>query len=780
MISLLYLILLIITAVGIILLRGLTKENKPFILLPAGMVWGVTVYIFLLNFISKFLPGQAGILLSTFCFILIGIVTLILTHSKNVKLKFPNFTSFLFLIALVILAIYFSRLKMTSVFPVADSDMQWAYAASFARGNYPIKVPWQPDLNPNYHLGAYFLEGALLFLSGLPLITIHALLNTYFLIAGSLFAIFIIWEYKYCFRNIWLILSALILYVSFGVIILVLPAQNFFKNSNILPETLLTITQLRPDIPAKGKAGASLVDLDSLSYLPARSLSIGLAFLAIYFTFTAFKNTRLKILSFVLLFSVAALVEESMFLPMLLTLIGILILSLFPLIPKLEYLKKERKVLFYITLITGLAVVLQGGFISDLTHQAKSNFNIYLPFSKAFMDKLILLKTYTLPSTSTAFSLLIPNPVLLSLITLTYSLIFQKKILSIISLYSLIAFFCYLSIEYVYCPSCSIRFHSFSYISAGLGISFLIFFLMKNRSNLQNLLVFLIITFIIAPTFMPEILIQARQIKEARLNSNRSHILISTPTATHFEKMSTWASKNLPVNSRILSIDTDQPTPKRSIQLQYKGLYTTLGPQYVHTTRPEPGPEYFDLVLTLNPTLLKQTKTDYIYIESESPTYQNLPQFRKDDLENSNFFEKLQSIDLTDRNGQHVFYRIYKILPQYLDPFAGGKEIKDGTIDTLHRSITPDSSVYISDYGNEDKLISFWYKMAIVLGLKDKNIIRNTSQTDYQVIETIIPHINGKISDKKYNFYILSPNQYPPYPAKQIWSNIFASAWKIN
>ncbi|MCL4418234.1 MAG: hypothetical protein M1365_16375, partial [Actinobacteria bacterium] len=86
-----------------------------------------------------------------------------------------------------------------------------------------------------------------------------------------------------------------------------------------------------------------------------------------------------------------------------------------------------------------------------------------------------------------------------------------------------------------------------------------------------------------------------------------------------------------------------------------------MGPQYIRVLRQEPGIEFFDLVLTLNPSLLKQTKTEYVYVESASSFYQQLPQLRKDDLSNSSYFQKLISINEKNSiNEKEVFYALYK------------------------------------------------------------------------------------------------------------------------
>ncbi|MBI2599315.1 hypothetical protein HYW43_00135 [Candidatus Daviesbacteria bacterium] len=774
MIPLLYLILLTVTLIGTVLSRSLIDEKRLFINIPVGMILGTSLYIFLLNIFSKFFPGQMGIIFSTISLLLIAIFTSFFHYKKIINVKWPKLLNILLLLVITIPVIYFARLKMTSVFPVADSDMQWAYAASFTRGNYPLKVPWQPDLTPNYHLGAYFFEGALLTLTGLPLITIHSVLNVYFLIAGVLFAIFLFWE-KNRFQNIWLILASIVTYISFGVLILILPSQNFFQVLDI-HSLFNAITQL-PYLWAKGTAGAALVDLNSLSYLPARSLGIGLAFLAYYFTFIPFRNSKIKILSFVLLFSVTALVEESVFLPLFLTLVSIYLLSLLQFLPSLNDLKKHSKGLLITISAIAVTVLLQGGFVSDLLTQKGSAYNILLPLSKSFLDRFPA-SFSIMPSISTPYNLLILSPFILSVIVLVYSIFKKRRNLAVFCLFSLVSLFSYLTIEYKYSPTNNIRFYNFASISSGLAFVYFLYDLMKDRSLSKNLVVFSVLSFLMLPSFIPEIINQSKQLQTARMNDNRSKILISSHPLTPFEKISDWANKNLPPDSRLVSIDTDIPSPKRSVQFQYKGLYTTLAPQYIHTTRPEPGTEYFDLILTLNPSILKQTKTQYVYIESESDAYKQLPKFRKDELEDENYFEKLQSVDYQDNQKKEIFFRLYRVLPQYLDPQSGVKEINEGTLRTLNILIPNLSTVYISDYGDPPHF-SFWYRMAVVLQLKDKQIRRNISQTDYQAIETNLIYTTGN-SNQRYDYYISAPNQKPFLPATLIWSNIYASAWKID
>lgn len=767
---------LILALVGIVVLRSISNEKRLFTLVPAGMIAGVVIYIFLLNLNNKIIHGHAGIVLASLQFVLLGLFLYIKFRKTFTKLESMRITANIFYFGLIILIIFLTSLKMTTQFPAADASMQWAYAGTFARGNYPIMTPWQPDLNPNYHLGAYFLEGALNDLSNLKILTVHTLMNIYFLIASSLLALFIFWENKYYFKNIWLVLAASILYISFGVIILLYP--DIIQKQ---PTAGFNLEQLITAVPAKGTGGASLVDLNVLSYLPARSLSLGLALLALYFTYSPFKNNKLKIFAFTLLLATSALVEESMFLPLFLATLAVFGLSLLYFLPNLQYLKQQRKTLIVIILLTSISVVLQGGFITEnISNNPFSNkesaYRLTI-FDRSFNEKFSVFKNVILNSQSVLFDWFVPSPLLLIIILFVYSYFKKDSRLGLIGIFSLSAFISYLITEYKYCAACSIRIHSFGMIAAGFGLILLLFSVFKNLSLRKNLIgLGLFIPILFVPSMVPDLIAQKKKIKEG-IRDGVKNIIFSEESQTPQNRIIKWASKNLPLNSRIIIIDIGIPSPGASLNFQYGGLYTILGPQYIHVNRQEPGPEFFDLALTLNSSILKRTKTEYLYIESQSPAYIQLPQFRKDDLANKNYFQLLQSIEYTDTSsGQESFFRLYKVLPKYLDENIPGKEIEEGTLDLLDKLIPNNSSVYVANYGDPPQM-SFWYRMALVLTLKNKDLRYNFSQTDYQVIETDIPHIMGSITEK-YNFYVLGPQDKPPIPSNLIWSNIYAKGWK--
>lgn len=767
----LIIIFLIITLAGYALVRTITKETDSLILLPVSQIVGSAFYIFLLNLVSKIFPGPIGIIISTLGLIILIIFLFIKYKSTWVKLNPLSINSkFLAFITICIIFIL-SVVKMFTILPAADSSMQWAYAASFTRGNHPLMTPWQPDLTPNYHLGAYFLEGALVSLTGTTFILVHTMFNIYLLLAGSLTVIFFLWKKGGAYVKLWAIFSALIFFIACGVIIIAFP--NFSSSHS----QLIELSKLREVIPAKGEADAALVNLNSFSYLPARSLSIGLILIALYFINTPFKNRSLKILSLSILLAVSALVEESMFIPLILSVVSVFILSIFPFIPRLEYLVHQRKLLLITLILTVIIVIFQGGFVTDNIFRAKretSAFRILNPLSnQIYSGRLKIFNDFYLKSNlSIPFSgWLTLSPLWFLLILLIYSYIKKDPTSGSIALFAAIAFTLFLTTEYQYCSGCSIRLHSFGYIALGFGILYLTIELLKKTSKKKNLVIlFAFIIFVLIPTLTSDLIYQFETVKQG-LRENKPTIILS-PLNSILEDMYRWAEDNIPLNERIIVLDAGFPSPGGTLGFQYHGLYTILGPQYTRVNRQEPGVEFYDLALTLNPSLLAKTKTSYVYIESESPAYKQLPDFRKQDLNNTKFFQILKRA-----GNAGVFYEILQVLPQYFDENIGGKEINEGRLDQLRTIIPKEAPVYLSDYGDTDQLLSFWYRMASTFALGEHNLFMNLSQTTYQVIETRFIRQDPK-EGGVYDYYILSPANKPDFKAELIWSNILAAAWK--
>lgn len=787
MLLVIFFIYFILALTGYYFLRSFTKDSNFFRILPAGAIFASASYIFLLNLSTRFFPGKIGIYIATSILIIIAVAIKYKFNNYVTLLKRPDLLNSFFILLIYFVVISLSFLKMSTTLSAADSDMQWAYAASFSRGNNPLKVPWQADFNPSYHLGGPFFLGALNSLTNLPLRTLHTLNNFFYLTLGALLSIFLFYKQRAFLSNI-LLLNCLVIYLAFGVLIFSIP--NFsLVNFDKLPLKFLPTIISRNEIPPKvDNSGGGIVDLDSLSFLPARSLGLAFCLLIIYFFLVEWRNNKAAVMSLILVVSTLALVEESIFLPLIITIFTTFLISFLPYGRSLKILRKKRKALFLILSTSILLSIIQGGFITEKIFAGDfSRFNFTLPFSSdGFINKLQRFNSFLInpgSSNTQLFNLFIPSPLLLLIFNFVIAIIKKNKVLLLIILFSLINFLLFLSIEDIFYTSNNVRFFNLGFIGAGFGFSYSIYLLLQQNNPKRNLVYMIMIPFLIFPTFRYEFSFHKKEIEEGIKNKLPAFLLTQHSSSLPIDLIAKWGGKYLPTNSRVLVIDKDFAVPSGSLSFQYNGLYTLFGPQFIPVNRPEPGIEYFDLGLSLNPGLFKQTLVEYLYIESESKIYKQLHLQRKRDLENPDYFDLLTSIEDKDGLGNIITYKLYKVRGMFLDSARGGREVSTGTLGTLQKFIPKGSTVFISDY----PALSFWYRMATSLALKDRqlalrrrdqeNISFRTPYTGYQLIETDFKIIDDK-EDGIYDFYILPPGKSPPVKAELIWSNLFASAWK--
>lgn len=766
---------LILTFAGISLIRTLISENRLAVIIPAGFFFAIALYITLLNFNYRLFPGSGGMILSSIEILTLGVFAFFKLRRHWDKLDLSRKTVLpFFLLGSIILI--FSFIRIPNTLSSAETAMQWSYAGSFAKGNYPLMTPWQPDIPPNYHLGTYLFEGALYNLSGLPFMYIQAIFNAFLFAMNLLFAIFLFWQKKYGIKNLWLIIAGLTLFFSFGIIILAYP--NFSLQSLSMDfQNADNILQL---IPAKqARAGAPLIDINFLSFLPARSLSLGLSFLTLYFMIAKFKYRYTKIVSLAAILSIMSFIEESIFLPVF-TLFGLIfLLSVLPVI-KPAFLKKQAKNLLILITLTAAMAAVHGGFIYHNTFEREESvYKLLLPSDELFRVRLDFLRdVHFIPQNFNIINIFVPSPIWLILILAFYALIKKDKVIGALVALSVITLISYLSANYIYCRTCPMRLQSHAYLILGYGFIFMLFQIFKNLSLKQNIIGALILfPFLFIPTLIPVLISETKILKNSLIAKTYKTVL-SNNSPLRRDAMIEWASKNLPPNSRILVVGREFPSPTGSINFMYGGLYTLYGPQFVRVNRQGPGPEFFDAALTLNPSILKKTNVGYIYLTTNSPAFKYLPEIRKKDLSNKNFFEELYSLDV---NEYSAIYKIYRVNPQFLDPVTGGREIEDGTLEKLQKLIPVNSTVYINDYPD----LSFWYNMAVSFALKNRMIAIRVANNNidppynggYGLIETTFNSILRK-EDSLYDFYILPPDKSPEVKAELIWSNMFASAWK--
>ncbi len=160
---LLFLLYLIpILAAGVLILRKISSLNRLELLLPAGSILGLALFTFLLNLTAFFIKDGIGILISYLVALLAGFIFL---RSKNKKIYLPEGKGLFFWPAGIFIWGAFIYWKAAHALTGSDVNLYYAIAHSFAKGNFPLLTPWQPDISLSYHVGVSELLGAFYYFS---------------------------------------------------------------------------------------------------------------------------------------------------------------------------------------------------------------------------------------------------------------------------------------------------------------------------------------------------------------------------------------------------------------------------------------------------------------------------------------------------------------------------------------------------------------------------------------------------------------------------------------
>ena len=162
----------ILFSTGVVIIKRAISENRAQVLLPAGSIFGICLYIFLLNLTAHLIKGIPGFL---FALLLQIILTFLITRLiPTSPLTFPKGKEakiWIFLLFFWVVFLY--QITAHATTDGADSTLHQSFAARFIRGDYPMHTPWQPDYIAYYHFGGAQLLGSLHALTGAPYYFLH-------------------------------------------------------------------------------------------------------------------------------------------------------------------------------------------------------------------------------------------------------------------------------------------------------------------------------------------------------------------------------------------------------------------------------------------------------------------------------------------------------------------------------------------------------------------------------------------------------------------------------
>lgn len=662
-------LLFILFFTGFQIFRRVTIQTRIQLLLPAGSIFGICLYIFLLNLTAHFIKGVPGF---WFALVLQIFLTYLITKFfPSSFLSFPKGKEVkTWILTLFFWVVFLYQITAHATTNGADSALHQSFAARFIRGDYPMHTPWQPDYIAYYHFGGAELLGSFHALTGAPYYFIHPFIAFWMLLFISQILTWIIFHKEISFRSAFLAsLPALIGLISLGGFFIVWPIKFLLPSLGQFP-TFYNALEVY---------GAPF-NIDALVFFLHRFLAtsflISLLVLLIY--------SKKNLISFFVLgiyLAAIALTDESVFL---VTIIPILIGSF------LNMFNRSLKIFTLSISFIFFVILFQGGLITETVLNRYGNHSNILIFPKDSDLPHEKYRSYRLGQQESRFSPGWFHPgimwqlTFLSILTL---ILFKKSkdqniktlsfILLLSGIISLVAFHGLVPKGYTH-PNGN-RFLALSYYLSGLGLAYLLYFWFSQKINIPKIIKYplnILIIWILLTSLTPPLL-QLFPRKVANWFIIKPHVI---------HPVTSWIRNNIPLNKNIVALTGIEFSNSVNIELVIEaGALTPMWPSKprVHDSF-DISPAYADLHYSLNPQALKTLKIDYILITNSY--FQQLPKERQKDMQDRDFF----SLIFTSANNSII---ILEIKPKFL---SEGKNF-EGTFTQLDQ-IAPQNGTYCVDY----------------------------------------------------------------------------------
>lgn len=758
----------LISLVGVILIKEVTSESRFEIILPSGFVLGHTIFVFILNLVSFFFKGSTGVVIAYGLTIFLGFVFLL---KQRTKFSFPSISfdgKFLFFwLSSILVWGLFIFWKTSHVLIGSDTNLYYAVAHSFIKGNFPPVTPWQPDIPLSYHIGTSELLGAFYYLSGLDFQFLHLFFSALFIFCAAQIIIWIIRRHNTLISFLLYNLATAVTFISFGFIYITWP---IFPIRLPVIESINQLVLWLRDLPTVNQAievyGAP-INLDALIYFIFHAFGLSIFFSLLVLVLNLRKEkTMLGWIVICIGLAGLALVNESLFIAAFPAFfLGIFLVEL-----KEKTLTKNLKKLLLLVAITVLVVFFQGGIISSSINSPKNleNSVILFPQKGDIKDDF---QGYHLGQEA---SKLLPNKVewlplrwyhlgvdfllVLSLIPVfvVKSEFYQSvlvKVLFVAGLFSLLA---YNVIVPKFLVANGNRFLSVSFLffSLLLCLSLIPIFKKIQKSLIKKIIFIIFVGWIFISTILPPL---------ALLSKNRFGENKLIPKSLQSSQGILWLKDNANFNDRVVVLDKNAPHPSGQARaLVEAGVFTPVFYGNFRAFTIEASPEYIDIAYYLSPEALKKLKVNILLIDNVF--FETLPKIRKQQLDDEAYFEKVFDYS----NNRTEWEKIYKIKNEYLE---NGGEL-DGAFVELSLFLPTQGNIYID---NEENFDPSFLRRPLIFSLRDKEIYYSPQSGVYLNVETDI-NSHPPIKSGDYDYLVLGKNTNPENIcdclARLIWTGL--------
>lgn len=681
------LVFLLLALSGVIIANKLFQRVNPILIIGLGSVIGPLGLLLTAGISSYIFKGFFAETLVFFTYTL-SIIIWGFKDLRQLKLDFKKyFTKISLLLGLIIIGYLYAFFLIASAFDLGgDVDVYFSIATSFAKGNYPSYLPWQPKFLTGYHMGVFIVEGIIFAVTKLSIYTIHCFFSAY--IISALFLLITGITIQKHGRSLITIIPALFGIVLFGgPVILINGIKNFsfqLSNLNLYPQL----------VDFKGSIGGGTGDFFGLFYRNFYPFSLATLIIALYSLAIYPWKTRLftKYLIVAILLILTASIDESLFLlelfftgfyfvldfvkyptlrsPKLLAVLTLVFFTLFLLIQNTVrdaiFDPAQEGVRFKIllpgntsksshpdkfTLIPGDQEFMQYFNAADDQGNGKSPVGI-VPINFLLKNLEALGSGVKTVHSTTWF---LPNILLITLIALVSALIVKSRLAILLAFSSLITSAISVFIVYTFFPPTSIRFVNQASQFTILALGFIVtdtWFLIKNR------VAKIILTTAVLLLIGPQLITSHSRIFGLITKPTRHNFQISRLT---YEPTFKLIDQYIPFNARVLFLDgypfETQASGITAEAITRAGFFVPIGPPDFKSTNSDASSEWVDAVTSLNPSSLKALGVEYIYVGNHA--LDRLKTFSVD-LKNTAYFKLLTQ---TDTGALYRVENSYKDLP---------------------------------------------------------------------------------------------------------------------
>jgi hypothetical protein len=761
----LIIVFIVIAAAGTILFRIVFQKTNKVLLLGGGMIVGPLFFTLLLSLFSYLFKGNIGII---FIFIIFLTSSLYLAHRNKIKPQLPHITrhNFLYLIICIVYPLLFFFYAANNIIG-GDASTYWGLAASFAKGNYPTVLPWQPDFLTVYHSGTFLLHGSINALTSARVSLIHVFLSAYLLSAVFIFLVGIAREKN---RTIISVVPAILGIILFSPVFLTSNVTNFISSINISTpkQTIINLSKYPEISHMKGQVGIGASSIEGLVYINFMLYGLAAFLLFMFALFSLKIHSNIKRYSLLITLTIlAASIDETFFLIQ----APILLVDFIKTISR-EKLYLDPKKLVLTLVVLGLLFVTQFFIVQNPIRDSLLTPSVQMPRFKMLSTDLpefdervkFLQSAETKPQDFNNTIWYTPDIRALLIVLFIPSLFFRSKYSSVFIFSAGISLIFALFFVNTYWPENASRFTIRAYHLAALALGFLIVEIWERKNKFTYITIFLIFLILV-----PHIITSHAKLIHQAIQPGHDKIRI---TNGQYDKLLTEISKKIKPNSRIIFIDeyplSDLGSTLNAEAVTQHGFFVPTAPSTPKIVNFDAGVEWFDTVTTLDPESIKKLNVSYLFLKTSAR--ERFSAKRKAQLIDNEYFKKIY----TDTYGN---------LYQVTDKFKNSKDTEQ-TIQKMIKRVPSDAHVYLP------RLQFAAIRNGVILELSQRTHLSGPplgkGEGYFLFIEHIPQYKEMKSNEKVENFdYLITdtqikPDQITTKPISIETQNSFITIWKKN